>query len=58
MNRVFRMFDAWVCSWKGHKWGRAYPTALQTGEYDRWVKRCRRCHAIAPVKRRAKKEAK
>ena len=46
-----------MCKWENrHKWGKASPgVVFVTGEKAAWSKQCRRCGAVAAVKRREKK---
>ena len=45
------------CRLTRHKWGRANQETKDGVIFvtDPWTKRCLRCHAVSPVKRRAKK---
>ena len=56
MNAMLKWFSALLCRrvYKRHEWSRAY----RIKDTDAYIKYCNRCEAIAPVKRRAKKEAK
>ena len=50
--KMVQAFGALVCGvTRKHVWGRAYQAPMG-GDLHAWIKRCTRCGAVKPVKRR------